>query len=578
MADEFDQYIVKTQSNTLGSKLPENSDDEFEQYRVNPKIPSIIEQMPWYQKAAIGMGGGIENAGLGFLQRVLEGGQAIRNATGMESNQENVNKVQNMYEENRNTLNTLNDSYAAKGGEIIGNVLPYVLMPGGVAGNGATRLGTSALMGGTMGTLSPTGKNDSVTTNTLLGVGGGVLGSAATSVLGKLYNTVADKIPVNQIQELSKKYGIRATLGEITDNPLWKRTETWLEQFPLIGLKSFRQKQEMEAQTAATNFFSKYVVNPEANSTAAMKEMNDTYISNLYSKVRENVPNLPLGKADTTKVTAKELLDRYPTVFESLQDNKTKGILKNIVSDTSTTIKKESPIGFNRETTITTKTPEFSFDDLWEARKGIGQAIGQARQAKNETALGILNKIYYSISDDMDSMLAKSGNKELMAFKEANNAFKQYNVKFDALREAYDKAMGTTGAGEMFSPKKFSTALKNLANDPNYKKNVQWSPQEVDEMTGLANILQSVKRSSQSAENPPTGNRWGGLLTLVELGTAKTAGAVGIGRFLTSTTIGKRLAMSASKVEPNSPEMTKIVSTVMNLAPKMVASGATREY
>jgi hypothetical protein len=111
-------------------------------------------------------------------------------------------------------------------------------------------------------------------------------------------------------------------------------------------------------------------------------------------------------------------------------------------------------------------------------------------------------------------MLAKSNTPALSEFKAANEAFKQYSVKFDAMRVAYDKAMGTTGAGEMFSPKKYSTALKSLANDPNYKKNVKWLPGEIEEMTGLANILQVVKRAGQYAENPPPGNRWGLLSAL----------------------------------------------------------------
>ena len=145
------------------------------------------------------------------------------------------------------------------------------------------------------------------------------------------------------------------------------------------------------------------------------------------------------------------------------------------------------------------------------------------------------------------------------------------------MQDAYDKAVGTVGAGEFFSPKKFSTSLKNMiAKDKEYGT---FKPQEIERMTGLANIMQVVKRAGQFRENPPTGNRFvdlalgggavaGGFMApeAVAMGVATT----GIVKFLTTTASGKRLAMIAAKTEPNSSAMNLIMR---NMAKDMTTAG-----
>jgi hypothetical protein len=167
-------------------------------------------------------------------------------------------------------------------------------------------------------------------------------------------------------------------------------------------------------------------------------------------------------------------------------------------------------------------------------------------------------------------------------FRTANEEFKRVSVKFDVLREAYDAAMHTTRAGQQgeFSPQVFATQLKKLANDPKYKRHVKWSPGEVEEMNGVAKIFDYAKRAGQFQENPPTGNRWGlpvvlgmGLEHGGSLAWAAKAGSLAtMAKFLTSTAPGKKLAMSASKLEPNSPAMAKIVDEIYNQLPKGAAN------
>jgi hypothetical protein len=444
------------------------------------------------------------------------------------------------------------------------------------------RAGTAALSGGATGALQPTTKDESAADNAFIGAlfGGGT--SIGLSGAGKAFNAARGKLPPNMTEALSKKYGIRTTLGEASGNPIIQKAETWLEGVPIIGVKGFREKQSQEAEMAAKGFLAKYVVDPNLSTTAAMKEANDAFLDGLYRNVRASGANLPTVPADATQAAARQILDRYPTVFESIQDSRIKKILKNIVGDTRDVTTTVKSMGFANPLSTTKKTtPEFGFDDLWTLRKGLGKEIGDAR---TNTARAELKTLYAAVSGDMDEIFSKSGTDAGDLFRQANDEFKRLNVKFDVIRGAYDKAMGTTKAGEMFSPKKFSTDLKNLANDPNYKKNVAFSQGEIDEMTGLANIMQVTKRAGQFKENPPTGNRWG--LPMIVAGTSflspeaalTEAGAAALTRFLTTTKAGKNLALAASKVEPESRSMQIIVNMIYNQLPKLAATGATRSF
>jgi hypothetical protein len=557
----------------------------------NRRQSNPADGMSGARRFGAAMGGGFVNAGLGALQRVLEGGEVIRNAIGLKSNQANIDRVNAMVGENRSAMNELTQgSIPGRVGEFLGNAAPYAAIPGGVAGGIMRRIGSSALSGGMVGALQPTAKGESATLNAAIGAltaGGisGLLGGAS-----KIGNVVTGNIPETDAMKLARRHGISITLGEATDNPLWKTAESWLERVPIIGMKGFREKQNAETQRAATTFFAKYVRNPSEQTTAAMKTENDAYIDGLYKTFRRQITNAPPGEANAVKDATKELIDRFPSIFNEIQDTNIKRILKGTYGDVREKVVDTGLVSSTGKP-ITRQEPTLvSVDDLWELRKGIGKEINRARRSGNETAEGILNRVYGAATDDMDAILAQSNNPAMSAFREANNAFKQYSLKFDVLRQAYDRAAGTTGAVELFSPKTFSTALKNLANNPEYKKNVRWTPQEVDEMTGLANILQVAKRGGQFMENPPTGNRWGPLAIGGGVGSAAafaggpatlakaaagTSLVVGAMRFLTETTFGKRLALSASKLEPDNPIMAKIVTQVMNQAPKMAALGAT---
>jgi len=562
------RYTVGNKTVTSDQPLTEQELDELfadapSDVRTNQPTPQrneLVESMSLPEKMLVSLGKGMSDIPNGIAQ-----------IFGLKS-AEDIAEERRLFEPVRQS-----GGIPAKVSEMVGEVLPTIAIPGGVSGNILKRVGTATLAGGSIGAMLPIAPGESRAKNTLVGgvLGGGTTG--ALGVAGKILN-LFKKSPAT----LGQAHGIRTTLGEDLDNNILKHAESQLEQIPIIGLQGFRKKQQAEAEQAAKNFFGQYVVNPTLETTAAMKSSNDAYINGLYDSVRHLGSTLPSIHPANVKQRTSELLQQYPSIFESIQDGQVKKILKNIAGDVKDTTVNTGVLNAQGQPINRTQQAMTNFDDMWMLRKGLGQ---EKRDAPTDTAKWVYQQLYDAVNEDMNTMFNVPGSIVGKEFKKANDAFIQYDIKFDVLRQAYDKAMGTTKAGEMFSPKKFSTELKNLANDPQYKKNIKWTPDEVQEMTGLANILQVVKRAGQFAENPPTGLRYGLLSTLTGMGAAggmaggvaggvgAVAGAgtiAGVTTFLTTTQAGKKIARSASKIEPRSYQMKILMDQIYNQLPKAI--------
>jgi len=545
-------------------------------------IKEMIAQMSPSERFIVGMGKGFSDVYTGTKQRLSE----LGNALGL-TEDETVKRLQEEVQQNRDVFAPLaEESFAAKAGEFVGEAAPLAVVPGGVAGGFIKRAATAGIAGGVSGYVQPTVKGESPSEQAAIGVITGIGVSGGMSLGGKLFNTLFKKLPKNKVRALGEKYAVRTTLGEETGNPLIQQAETWLEKVPLLGLKGFREKQQAEAQRSARKFLSKYIAgSPEdfADVTDAMMH-NRAYVDSLYHNFSGMLQDIKEKVVPAkTRVAAKELLKRYPSIFKEFQDTEREKILRSIVSGTKPT----------RTTTgggidlirgvlpekITTKPASVTFDDIWELRKGLGTMLGQARKKLargevDETQIGIISKLFGKLNDDIDDWANKIGKSEIRdAFKTANEAYKQFVVKYDILDNIFARAEGKIGAGEMFSPKKLSSKLKDLAWKQ--KKLKIFQPDEVEEMVGLANIMQIVKRAGQYAENPPTGARWGGLVT-TSLSGLKSVPFVTLGRFM-ETGLGKKIAFQASKIEPKSPAMGKLINQLYNQLPKMSALGATKE-
>jgi hypothetical protein len=548
--------------------------------QIGPDYSNLTADMSETQKLLAGVGKGMTDLYAGAKQRGME----LGNATGIVPDA-SLKSYSEQIAQNKAIDAPLMDTTAGMVGNFVGGTAPLIPIPGGVGGGLLRRAGTSTLTGGLTGALQPTTEQDSTFQNIAIGGATGGVASGVLSGLGKAYNTLADKLPANFIEALSKKYGIRTTLGEATGNPHIQRAETWLERIPLIGLKGFRESQHQEADTAAKSLLGKYIFDPTAPD---IMKTNRAYAGSFFDRLSEKAGEIKVQKIQPTETrnAAIDVLDRYPDIFKKFQDTKREKIIGNIIDDTAPSKDPYAvlsslygvPSTGGQPTTIT-------FKEAWELRDGLGQMINQAKKKLNagdvdKTQYAELSRLYASINNDIDKWGASIKRPDIReAITVANDSYKKYVVKYDIIQRAYDKASGVSSAKEMFSPKTFSTELKKIV----YKDKAfgSFAPTEIDELTGLANILQVVKRAGQYMENPPTGDRWG--IPLLGMGTtalspkaAITAGSVvGITRFLTGTEPGKRLAMSASRIEPTNPNMKVIIKMVYNQLPKMTASIAT---
>jgi hypothetical protein len=567
----------------MGARKSGYADGEIISHLSAPSTPAQPETS-WYQNAAIGVGKGMTDIGTGALQRVLEGGEAIRSAVGMESNQPNIDRLKAITEENRRAFEPLKEqSTAANVGEFIGQAAPTAIIPGGVVGGVIKRAGTSALSGAATGALQPTAGNESVVENA---VTGGVFGAGASGVLsggGKIINALLNRLPPNFTEALAKRYGIRTTLGEATGNPIIQKAESWLEGVPIIGLGKLRKNQLEDAERSARGTVARYIVDPE--SPDAMKA-NRAFASSLYKRMTDEVSGIQDQNIlpHETRQAASDILERYPDLFKKFQDTKRERIIGSIIEDTAPSKDPYAALSSLYGMPATGGQPAtITFKDAWFLRDSLGEMIGQAKKALysgavDRTQYAELSKLYGAVNRDIDTWANAIGRPDVrIMINDANAAYKQYVVKYDLIQRAYDKATSLTGESEKFSPKKFSMALtKIIYSDKIYGT---FTPNEIDELAGIANIMNVVKRAGQFSENPPTGSRWGLPVAATVAGTSGAAAVAPylvISRFLT-TEGGKRLALAASKIEPDSQSMKVIMKMVYNQIPKMAATGATRD-
>jgi hypothetical protein len=523
-------------------------------------VQQMLDEMSGPGKLWGGIGGGAYILGKGAQQLGAETGELV----GLVK-PETVKEITRQTADARDFLDLMESKSNAVGaGEFIGQTLPMLPLPGGVAGGAVKRGLTAALQGATVGGLQYVPEGGNRLTNTLAAAALGGLTSAVPSAITKSVNAVRSaKIPPTIAERQAAQWKIPITTGEALGDTARQRTEVLLERAPgLLGIKDFRIRQNEAAKQAAKDFLGKYIVDPDAVDIGLA---NRKYVSGIYEEVKGLVKQTtePVSVRNTFQ-SAHELLKRYPNTFKIMQDKKTENILGDIISGA---IKKKGRL---------------SFDEMWQLRKGLGDKIGQARilfaRGKvDKTQYEQLMKLHQAVTDDLDSWATNIKRPDIMEkFKAANQAYKDYVVKYDAVQRAYDKASGERSALEVFSPKTFSTALKKEAYAA--KTTGKFSPIEISEMAGLANIMQVVKRAGQFMENPPTGNRYGPLVAMAEVvaspsrwkGMALGVMSEGIAKFLATSKVGKNLSRAASKIEPNSPAMSAVMRQVYQQSGKFV--------
>ncbi len=574
------------ESLTISADRPPTDDEMKEIFSSRTRKPNAkkvtrddvmepeIQKMSGTEKFLTGVGAGLYDFGKGIEQT----GSILGEKLGL-VNPETVKRITSEGEEARSMMKPLKaNSMAASAGEFLGETLPTALVPGGIAGGVAKRALTAGVSQAALGASRFTGEGDNRALNAALGGALGSGGSLALSGLGKTVNAISKPATKSAIGNLADKEGIPLTLGEELNAPNLQRLETTLEKLPgSLGISKFRETQYKAADESAKHTLGQYIANPSKPNFWGNKE----FVDSLYHGVQKEAERINVTtKAQDTHKAAKELVERYPSIFESMQDTKTKSIVKNLLYDTSKFKQPPKEIG------------NITFDDLWTLRKGLGVAKETARAQGNIEAVGVLGSLKHAVDSDIDKLSEKSLSNISDKLKVANESYKRYNVKYEKVQEAYDKASGVKGAGEMglFSPQKFATSLKNMIYEENVKKkNRLFSDEEVSHLTGIASLMERVKRAGQFKENPPTGARaaeltlQGGMVASAAgmmthpMETATTAGTIVssalLAKFLTTTKAGKQIAMSASKMEVDSPGMQKLLDKSIQIAPRALGTG-----
>lgn len=181
--------------------------------------------------------------------------------------------------------------------------------------------------------------------------------------------------------------------------------------------------------------------------------------------------------------------------------------------------------------------------------------------------------------DEIYRQFIKTGRREDAVGRDA--ALELYNalddkgkaaVRYGMISDAYEKGITTNASQDIvFSPAKFASSLEKIAAG----REVFFKGRASNEIKGFINLMRTVQRSGQVAENPPTGNRLVQALALGATGvgaaitpgaTATTAAPIFAGLYglqkLLTTDAGRKLLTSAARVKEGSSAAYKISDMV----------------
>lgn len=262
---------------------------------------------------ASGVGRGFQDVGQGLKQLGLGalGALGVVDPNAQSEYTKRIDQERKAYNDS-----AIGQSTAGDVGRVIGNILPSLAVPGGVAGSLAARLGTGALAGMGMGAAQYVPEGESRATNVMLG---GALGGTLPAVgagISKTYNAITGNgidPAAKALIDSGNKYGVRLGAADVSNNGIIKSIDQGLEEIPLIGTRGFREGQNQEAKNAAQRFVSAY-----ENKMLNTPFDNVDQISSTASKTA-NSGNMDLLK-EYAKISAKNATS--PEDLARLQDTR----------------------------------------------------------------------------------------------------------------------------------------------------------------------------------------------------------------------------------------------------------------
>lgn len=197
--------------------------DRAKEYFSNPSAANPAATYP-----AQGIGRGLLDVGQGLKQRGLQLGEMLGMAqpNAAQDYTRQTDAARALYEQS-----PAGQSFGGGAGRFIGNVLPFALTRGGVAGGLLTRAGTGALAGAGIGAAQYTPEEGSTAFNTVLGgalggaipLAGGAIGAAKNALGGSVAQRVLNG--VDPFEALTRKAAadrikVNITPAEASGDPL----------------------------------------------------------------------------------------------------------------------------------------------------------------------------------------------------------------------------------------------------------------------------------------------------------------------------------------------------------------------
>lgn len=398
----------------------------------------------------------------------------------------------------------------------------------------------------------------------------------------------AEQAAARQMIEEGKKRGVPVFADDVLQSPMLKRAGVAAEQVPFIGTAGGRMAQGQAAQAAVKSSVDKFSDEIADDIPVAIQKSMGRRLGQfkdaagkLYDKVATRLdpagevqtPNL--AKAIQEKIAAEQklgsvankevvaLLEKYKNApagnFTMMREIRSQ--LGNDISDFYTGANKtigakgvgslqaiKNALEADMRAFANSQGPEAA--KLWKSADGFYKAnIAKFKEA------GLRDLVKTSEPEKVWRYIVAQGGLQSRSdkvFATLDNAGKQA-VRSGLLKEAQDAATTNTGGQSVFSPAKFAKYIE----DHDTAVKTFFRGRDLKEIQGLSNLMRTVQRAGQFAENPPTGQRVIPLL-MGGAAVASPAGAAGAGAAtygltkLLQTESGRNLLLLLSKTAPGS--------------------------
>jgi hypothetical protein len=565
-----------------------------------------------------GIGAGLSNAKEG----VIQGLAALGNFLGSDKAGEIEAKSRDRVAETNALMKPLRErSAAADASQFGGEVAPGFLFPAS-RGGALARVASEVASGAAQGAMSPLEPGQSRLATTAGGAIGAAVPAGVIGGVRALRNTGGH---AQEMHELSRKFDVDLTAGELSGKMGLLRTETILEKVPYLGIGSFRKKQSIQVQNAAKKLRSQF----DAGFTDVGEELQSG-LNRVY---------------ETNKAEVGKLYDQVDRLSRGVKENVSPFNRQQLAADL---LKEEAALGPNADQSLVkyleshTSAEPMNFDAARKLRSRLWEDVRKAeKQARNgsvsDAEVRLRTQVAQALESDIDDWAERAGqqNKELLgAYRKASSEFRdkvapfkdrdirraletddtdtiigtflkrdrpkladkllsktderaQTAAKFWILDQAFQRAE-TVSPDIEFSPLAFASELERLRTT----NKVVFTPGEQLELKGFVKLAQAAQRAGKFRENVPTGNRAvevGALAGTAAMGAlalknpamaATIAGGTKSLSLLLTSDVGRSILTDASRAGDRSPAMNRLLLEARNLVEKSTratAAGAGSE-